>query len=175
VSQRLFIALWPPSAAAARLAAVAEAMARGDGGRPMPAEKIHLTLAFLGEVPELRVAAALEAARAASFAPFMVRLDRLGGFRRAKVGWAGSSRPSAKLLALQAALDGQLRARDFGLEARPFAPHVTLVRKIERPVAAGTIVPAVAWRADALTLVRTLPGSGRYVALAEIRAAGIQG
>ena len=174
MSQRLFLALWPPSGAAARLAAEAEAMAQSHGGRPMPAEKIHLTLAFLGEVPAERVAAVLDAMRAAPFAPFMVRLDRLGAFRRAKVGWAGSSRPSPRLLALQAELEAQLRARDFSLESRPFAPHVTLVRKIERPVAAGAIEP-VAWRADALTLVRTQPGSGRYVALAEIRAAGNQG
>ena len=168
---RLFFALWPPPAAAERLAIEAEAMALASGGRAMPAAKIHLTLAFLGEVPEARVASALEAARAVAFDPFELELDRKGGFRRAKVGWAGCSAPAAALLRLQSGLEAGLRERGFALEERPFAPHVTLVRKVERPVAAG-VIEAVRWRADAVTLVRTEPGSGKYVGLAEIRAAG---
>ena len=165
-SHRLFFALWPPERAAEALARQAVVMAERHGGRAIPAEKIHLTLAFLGDVAESRVADAMEAARLVDPRSFMVRLDRLGGFRRSKVGWAGMSRPAPALLAMQSELESGLRARGFALEERPFAPHVTLVRKVERPVAAEAI-EAIAWKARAISLVLTQPGTGRYVRLAE--------
>lgn len=165
-SHRLFFALWPPERAAEALARQALVMAERHGGRAMPAEKIHLTLAFLGDVAESRVVDAMEAARLVNPRSFMVRLDRLGGVRRSKVGWAGMSRPAPALLAMQSELESGLRARGFALEERPFAPHVTLVRKVERPVAAEAI-EAIAWKACAIGLVLTQPGTGRYVRLAE--------
>jgi RNA 2',3'-cyclic 3'-phosphodiesterase len=163
---RLFFALWPSARAAEALARQALAMAARHGGRPMPAEKIHLTLAFLGDVAQARAADAMEAARVVGPRSFMVRLDRLGGFRRSKVGWAGMSRPPEALLELQSELESGLKARGFALEERPFAPHVTLVRKVERPVAAEAM-EAIAWKARAIGLVLTQPGTGRYLRLAE--------
>ena len=47
---RLFFAAWPDAVAAAELARVAEALAGLAQGKPVPPEKIHLTLAFLGEI-----------------------------------------------------------------------------------------------------------------------------
>ena len=146
-------------------------MAAEFGGGPTPAAKIHLTLAFLGELPPERAVEAFEVARGIAWAPFAVRLDRWGGFRRSKVGWAGSARPSPRLLEMQARLEGGLRAAGFALEERPFAPHVTLVRKLERPVAAREMAP-VQWKAQALALVRTVPGTGMYESLAELPAEG---
>ena len=49
---RLFFALWPPAETAAALAR----WAKGLEGRAIPAEKIHLTLAFLGGVAPDRAA-----------------------------------------------------------------------------------------------------------------------
>jgi 2'-5' RNA ligase len=164
-SVRLFLALWPPEAAALELAARAREMAGRQGGRPMPAEKIHLTLAFLGEVEPGRAAVAREAAREVGRTDFMIRLDRLGGFRRSKVGWAGMSRPSPALIEMQSQLDKGLRSRGFRLEERPFAPHVTLVRKVERPVPAEPM-EVIAWKARAIVLVRVEPGTGRYLPMA---------
>jgi 2'-5' RNA ligase len=171
---RLFFALWPAAPAAAVLAAHGEAIVAAHGGRAMGAAKIHLTLAFLGDVSEDRIPAALEAARVEPFEPFTLRLDRLGGFRRSKVGWAGMSRPPAQLLRVQEALEGALRERQFALEARAFAPHVTLARKVERPVTAMAIEP-VEWESRAVALVRTEPGSGDYVTIATVASAEKRG
>ena len=146
-------------------------MAAEFGGKPMPAGKIHLTLAFLGELTPERGAAAMEVARSIAWEPFRVRLDRWGGFRRSKVGWAGATRVPPKLVALQSALESRLRAAGFGLEERPFAPHVTLVRKLERPVAARGMA-AVQWPARSLALVMAEPGSGKYTTLAEAASEG---
>ena len=164
---RLFFALWPPDRVAGVLGDLAVAVAARCGGRAMPARKIHLTLAFLGEVPDERMEAVLDAARAVPPAAFDLRIDRLGGFRRSKVAWAGA-RPGPALAQLQSALTCQLRARGFALEERPFAPHVTLARKVERALPPTAMEPLL-WRVRGYRLVRTEPGTGEYLALAEFR------
>lgn len=168
---RLFLALWPGKAAQEKLEAQARMMAEEFGGRPMPADKIHLTLVFLGELAPGRGAAAFEVALANPFTPFRMRLDRWGGFRRSKVGWAGATRTPPALVTLQSGLEAGLREAGFAIEERPFAPHVTLVRKVERPVAARVMAP-VQWQAGSLALVMTEPGSGKYRTLAETAAEG---
>src|SRR5256885_1011054 len=73
--------------------------------------------------------------------PFGIALDRVGGFRRARVAWAGASAAPAPLLDLQARLEAGLRASGFDLEERAFAPHVTLARKTARPLPLAVITP----------------------------------
>jgi 2'-5' RNA ligase len=158
---RLFFALWPDADAAQALAALAGRVAEASGGRPMPRDKIHLTLAFLGQVGPAAHSQALAAAR---FRPraFEMELDRIGAFRSAGVAWAGIAAPPAELVSLQRKLEERLRARGFALEERGYAPHVTLARRVLRPVMPTSIEP-IAWRASAFTLVRSETGSGRYV------------
>lgn len=164
---RLFFALRPAPGAAGLLAELGETITRDHGGRAVPVHKVHLTLVFLGEVDGDRVAAALDAARQAPFAPFRAVFDRVGGFRRSGVAWVGMSRPPAELLALQERLGAGLRSRGFVLETRVFVPHVTLARKVARPVAGARIAP-IEWEVRDLELVRTEPGSGDYATIARI-------
>jgi RNA 2',3'-cyclic 3'-phosphodiesterase len=161
---RLFYAIWPDSAASLALAEVAGALAPLAGGRPVPREKIHLTLAFLGEVTPQRMDQAL--AIDVRAAPFDLRLDRVGAFRGARVAWAGTAEPPPGLLSLQSRLAEALRALGFDLEERPFAAHATLARKIARPVPLTPMAP-VQWRVGAYALVQTLPGTGRYATVRE--------
>ena len=157
---RMFFAIWPEADAAQELARVGEALAGLVGGRPMPARKIHMTLAFLGSLDEGRCGSAVEAAAALGGSPIRMLLDTVGSFRRAKVGWAAPSEGHPGLVALQSALAAALRNRGFDLEERVFNPHATLVRKIERPVPRAPMA-AVEWRSRALTLVEST-GDGRY-------------
>ena len=159
---RLFFALWPDAAAADALQRLAADVVVVAGGRARPAGKIHLTLAVLGDVEDL--AGAQDAAAAIRAAPFDVRLDCVGSFRRARVSWAGMLRPDAALVEMQAELENQLRQRGFALEARPFTPHVTLARKADRPLPRAAIAP-IEWKALELTLVRSMPGTGEYAVL----------
>ena len=165
---RLFFAVWPGEAAPA-LARLGTEVAIVSGGRPVPQGKIHITLAFLGEVADARVEAARVAARGLAFERFCFVLDRVGSFRAARVAWAGSARDPAPLVALQAALCARLTAARFVPEERPFAPHATLARRTRHPVPAAGIQP-IEWQVDAVTLVRSDPGNGRYEILEEYRA-----
>ena len=157
---RLFFALWPDEAARDRLATLAGRLAAQLAGKPVPAEKIHLTLAFLGEVGG-GDARARDAATAIRSRAFEARFDQVGSFRGAKVAWAGAGRPADALLELQSTLESSLRAAGFDLEERPFRPHMTLVRRISRTLAPGRIEP-IAWTAREFSLVRSDTSTGRY-------------
>ena len=130
----------------------------------MPRERIHLTLAFLGALTSARAQEARLAAQAVRSNAFEMALDQIGSFRAARVAWAGCAHPPAGLTALEERLAVCLRACDFALEERPFAAHVTLARKISAPLVRSEMEP-LSWRAREFTLVRSEPGSGRYVVL----------
>ena len=157
---RMFFAIWPEHAAAKELARVGESLAELAGGNPMPAEKIHMTLAFLGALDEERIGAAVLAAGPVKASAVTMAIDTVGSFRRARVGWAAPGQPVESLARLQSLLAAELRGRGFALEDRAFTPHATLVRKLGRPVPHSPM-PPVEWRSRAFTLVETT-GDGRY-------------
>jgi len=132
----------------------------------MARDSLHLTLAFLGDVAAQRLAAAVTAADGVRSPAFALRLDRLGYWRHNKVAWAGCDAVQPALAGLATSLAASLRQQGFALEERPFAPHVTLLRKAERapdePAWAG-----VGWPVREFTLVESrLSGSGsRYTVL----------
>ena len=127
---RLFFALWPPPAAARALADWANAVARGTGGKAVTAERIHLTLAFLGEAdPEKAVVGARQVQGEAFDLPIEVSQY----WRHNQIVWAGPGRTPDALDRLVKALQLELYRAGFSLERRPFATHVTLLRKARTP------------------------------------------
>ena len=163
---RLFFALWPDAAVRRQLGALAGTLAERARGKGVPEAKAHMTLAFLGEIPVERFAAAGDAASRVAGQAFDLLLDEVGSFRAARVAWAGSSRGHPSLTALQSNLARELAAAGFVLESRPFAPHVTLVRRIAQPIAREAVEP-IAWqvRDFALVVSDTVKGSYEVKAL----------
>jgi 2'-5' RNA ligase len=160
--QRLFFALWPDEAASERLARLAGELAGRSNGKAVPAGKIHLTLAFLGNVADERLAELL-AVRIEAPA-FPMRLDCVGAFRKVGVAWAGVESPPPELLSLQSKLMRALGRLGFTFEERTYVPHVTLVRKVRGSVAREGIEP-IEWPVGEVTLVRSDTGTGRYTRL----------
>jgi 2'-5' RNA ligase len=164
---RLFIALWPAAAERRRLLALAAG--RGSPWRPKPAADLHLTLAFLGELPRARLpglAAVLIRQRAQ--APLIV-LDRLEAWGDGRLACAvGRCTPS--LRAWQGRLAAALAAAGLGLERRAFVPHVTLATHVApgqearppRPAVAEPIRPAIRLARAALVLVESRKVDGRF-------------
>jgi 2'-5' RNA ligase len=94
---------------------------------------LHLTLAFLGELDDERLAHARDAAQqaAAASSPFALRISGLGTFgppHAPRVIWAGVGGDLDRLRHLHATLRAVLAARGFAPEARAFSPHLTLAR-----------------------------------------------
>lgn len=139
---RLFFAV--PVGEAVKEAAAREGerlRAAGVRARWLEPETLHLTLRFLGSMPEERLPAlerSLEAA-VAQRAPFDLRFDRLGTFGD-RVLWAGVGEGAAPLEALAEALAAALEKEGVPREERPFRAHLTLGRP-ERRVPAAALGP----------------------------------
>lgn len=159
--QRLFFALWPDAAVRSRMQAAVEALAhdRAVRGRRVRTDRFHLTLHFLGAMPDGGLDAALDAGRSIDAARFELVLDRAGGFSRARVAWLGCSIVPTSLVDLHAQLQGALIARGLPVESRAYAPHVTVQRDVRGAVAEAAI-DAIAWPVDAFVLIDSRADGG---------------
>lgn len=160
-AHKLFFALWPDQPTRQALAHLQQPVR----GRLIPPEKLHLTMAFLGQQPA-EALPVLHAILAASALPQLeLEIDCYGYFQRPHIAWAGMRAPPAALLEAQAALMARLEAAGFSAATHgEFKPHVTLAREAnEAP--AGFSGPAVSWRVGGLALVESMP-DGAYVPLA---------
>lgn len=170
---RLFFAIWPTAATAAGLHRWAKRLERDCGGRAVRAEAIHLTLAFLGEVAGERIAAAAGAARRARAAPHLLPLEEAHCWAHNGIVWAGPRETPAPLAALARSLGEALTDRGFRLERRPFAAHITLLRKASAPRRLPPL-PRLEWPVTEFSLVRsTLDAKGsRYEVVERFRLVG---
>jgi RNA 2',3'-cyclic 3'-phosphodiesterase len=156
---RLFFALWPSAEAAEQLAGIAGVTAADWGGKPTRRETIHLTLAFLGDVPESIIPGLVAVARRVQAAPFALQIDHLEFWQRQHLLWAGPSAVPAALNALAERLHVELAEAGFGLAdaRRSFVPHVTLVRKtpLESAPRQLPVISPIAWPVPGFVLVRS--------------------
>lgn len=151
-------------------------------------DQLHLTLKFLGEVPEDRFdevrAAAAQAS--ASIQPFEIRLAGLGGFpgrRNPRVLWVGVDDPAQRCRAWVQAADPLLANLGYEPEQRAYTPHITLGRSkspaggrlmtdvLERHAAAapaGTHAPVTNVREVVIFESRLHPKGAQYFPLAHV-------
>ncbi len=154
-TQRLFFALWPPRATAQALFDWATAAHATCGGRVTQADKIHLTLAFLSEITSGRVPDAIHAARAVRGERHRLPLEQARYWPKNQIVRAGPHEVPAALAQLVSELTVSLKGRGFALEERPFAAHVTLIRKA-RAARELPALPALAWPVGEFALVRSV-------------------
>lgn len=169
---RLFFALWPTPALAGQLAGLAGRLTARHGGRPTREATIHLTLAFLGDVPEGRIPELCALADGVAVPRFTVMIDRLGSWPKLRLAWAGCRETPVPLTDLQRILRSTVEKGGFRCQgpAEP-VPHVTLVRKLPASVfpLPEEEIPALSWPVPAFRLVRSqLSAAGPdYACLAE--------
>jgi 2'-5' RNA ligase len=139
-----FFAAWPPPQSAAALHEWSKAL----HGRPTPPEKIHLTLAFLGEADPEKAAAA---ARAVHGRRHDLLFDEARYVKRNEMIWAV---PREAPIELVGSLHASLAKAGFVLESRPFAAHVTLLRNARRPDSLPPL-PRIDWPVNEFLLVHS--------------------
>lgn len=144
---RLFFALWPPAETAATL----HEWSRVLHGRMTAAANIHLTLAFLGEADAGKATSAARRVRGRRHA-LPIELARY--VKRNEMVWVAPRETPPALEALVKALQLELYREEFFLERRPFAAHVTLLRKAREPEVLPPL-PAVRWPVDEFLLVQS--------------------
>ncbi len=103
-----------------------------DAGWPQP-EGIHLTLKFLGEVPETQIPDVVNGLREAAqgISPFRLEVRGAGTFpspKNARVVWVGLTGDVDTLSRLQAAVEDAMVRIGMERDDRAFTPHLTLGR-----------------------------------------------
>jgi 2'-5' RNA ligase len=159
----MFFALWPDAEVRRSLLREGAQMHRQLGGKLTRADSVHLTLVFLGDVALERVAALQARAAELRFEPFVLRIEQAGCWRHNSIGWVGPSQTPAELVRLVGSLEQGLADEGFRFDRRPYAAHITLLRKARcAPLEAK--VSAFDWPVRDFVLVRSeLSGDGsRY-------------
>jgi len=152
---RLFFAVWPETSCRRRLAANARNLSAICGGRLIFTGNLHMTLLFIGAVDRSLIPA-LEAAAAGLRVPsFELALDRLGCLGHHRIACAAPGRVPQALTCLVSQLREAVAATGISFDRKPFVPHVTLLRNIERSFAARTM-PALTWRIGSFALVESI-------------------
>jgi 2'-5' RNA ligase len=170
---RLFCALTLPGETVERLVAWQARELRG--GRIVPPQNLHVTLAFLGGRPAGELPAIAAGLRDAARGAARPRLE-LRGYRETRsvamltfVDEGGHATALAERL--QAGLE---RLGVYRREARPWLPHVTVLRFRERPRLApalpelGAVVPSDA----AVFMSRLRPGGAEYESVETVAIGG---
>jgi 2'-5' RNA ligase len=174
-TRRLFFALWPDAEQRGALHSATRKSVRSCGGRPVPVQSLHVTLAFLGSVPEGRVPELDRIARRVADAfpaaapPLLLTFDRLAHWARPQILCAPGTEESAadtdaaSAPALAATLKNETVAAGFSPDLKPFRAHVTVARKVAHAPSALALQP-VLWRFDAFALIesRTDPAGPVY-------------
>lgn len=175
---RLFLAATlPPGHLDSLEPAVASLKARLPRARWIPRQNWHITLSFLGQVPDAKLPGIIRAAErtAAEMQTIQSRLMGLGAFpgkHRARVLWVGVADVQKGLAQLAARLGEACGAPDV----RTYHPHLTLARfnvpaSIEEVIgqAEPLELERSCFQVDRVVLFRSDPGrqGSVYVALAE--------
>jgi 2'-5' RNA ligase len=163
---RAFVAVVPPPPALAALAAAVDPL-RGPGATWVPPERMHVTLAFLGDVVDPMPYGEALAAAVAGVEPFALRVRGGGAFprvARARVLWAGLDGDVEALARLARIARRTARAARIAVERKPYVPHVTVAR-VGTPgfdaapaVAALDAVEGEPWTVTEAVLMRSVLG-----------------
>jgi 2'-5' RNA ligase len=174
-TRRLFFALWPDAQQRGALAHATRMGVRSCGGRPVPVQSLHVTLAFLGSVPEGRVPELDRIARRVADAfpadaqPLLLSFDHLVHWARPQIlcalgtEEAAADTDAASAPGLSATLKNETAAAGFSPDLKPFRAHVTVARKVAHAPAALDLQP-VLWRFGTFALIesRTDPAGPVY-------------
>ncbi|MEA3282222.1 MAG: RNA 2',3'-cyclic phosphodiesterase [Euryarchaeota archaeon] len=98
-------------------------------------KQVHITMKFLGDVPEKKVPKIEDALSNINFEPFTARVCGIGAFPKpayARVIYIGAD-PAETFTRLYAEVESALAPLGFKREKRPFTPHATLARVKHNP------------------------------------------
>ncbi len=128
MSQRLFFALLPDTAALNEIKAIQQQLP-ADKLRLYSAENLHQTLVFLGEFAEPKLMDLISACNTVKILPISMQYTTLTYWPQPKVLCLLAETASPGLLALVTALQEIVSQFDVPADNRPYRPHITLARK----------------------------------------------
>lgn len=168
---RLFTALEIPDEIAERLLGLQRGI---EHARWIERDSFHITLRFIGDVPENIADDIDQELSAIPFTPFELTLEGVGAFGGADPHaiYAGV-KPSEPLKVLQARHESAIRRAGLKPEPRKFTPHITLARlrgietaEVYQFIAANNLFATPTFDVPGFVLysARSTVGGGPYVA-----------
>lgn len=149
---RLFFALWPDGEVVREFEALSKLLKLEGGGRRVAAENFHLTLAFIGEVSDQKLAVLQQIGQSVRVSRFTAVCDCLEYWPQPRAIVATVRNAPAALLTLSARLQEAV-----DLPQMPRRAHVTLARKVVQAPVLPAMSP-ICWRAAQFSLIRSQTG-----------------
>ncbi|HEY0800584.1 MAG TPA: RNA 2',3'-cyclic phosphodiesterase [Steroidobacteraceae bacterium] len=149
---RLFFALWPDTDVTAQLASAASKLTMHAPGRLVNPKNYHLTLAFIGEVANSRLAVLQQAGRSLRAPGYDICLDSMEYWPASQAVVAAAQEVPSGLMGLWAQLHDAL-----AMPRTQFRAHVTLARNVTQAPVLQAMSP-IFWRATSFGLVRSETG-----------------
>jgi 2'-5' RNA ligase len=179
-TDRLFFAVYPDADTAERITEFSRQFARDNGltGRLIAPERLHVTLAFLGDhagLPDDLISGAKRAAERIDMRPFAAVFDQVANFhgqrRDPPLVLLGDEENGLKgLVRLHQRLAEALVLERVRLPERSFKPHVTLVYDQQR--VDHQFMDPVGWKVGGFRLVQSLIGRTRHIPLGDWTLSG---
>jgi len=166
---RVFFALWPNEGERAALAAWQSPLQQLVGGRLTPAENLHNTLVFLGDVQPDHLEALQLAAQEVSGTAFQLVFDTARYWGHNHIVYAAPGSVPKRLAQLVSDLEQRLRHHHFKFDRRAYKPHVTLLRHAHWTDSPLSAMKKVVWHVRDFALVQSVSEgqSMRYEVLAK--------
>jgi 2'-5' RNA ligase len=130
---RLFVAIDIPETIRKEVEGMGRAI---PNSRPVPADQLHLTLKFIGEVEGSRLLDIDDALQETSLPAFSLCLQGVGTFPprgTPRILWAGVQQAN-RVVALRNSIERTLAAIDIPRERKKYIPHLTLARLRNCPI-----------------------------------------
>jgi 2'-5' RNA ligase len=127
-TKTVFFALWPDNRQRDRMRDFISSVVKTVEGHATDRREWHITLSYLGEIDEAFIPELARSAKAITFEPFRIRLDRMEYWPRPKIAAMVPPRVPPDLEKLVDELNGLVLAAGIEPAQRIYRPHVTVVR-----------------------------------------------
>ena len=130
----------------------------GVKGNYVPAQNLHMTLAFIGEWRQAdEVKAAMDAV---SFSPFRLNLTEIGSFGNLLyAGVKGNQAMKGTVREIRA----KLEAAGISYDQKEFKPHITLIRKYSGQISKTYSLPKADMQVKKISLMKSENKNGKTV------------
>jgi len=153
--ERLFFALWPTEEVRANLATISQQATKALQGRSIPAENLHITLVFIGEVNTTTKHCLQQVAGQVPGQKFTLILDEMEYWPKKQIVWLGARQIPAALQTLVNELTTRLQVCGHRPETRPYQAHITLMRKAQPLTKRLPTCAPIVWPLEDFCLVRS--------------------
>jgi 2'-5' RNA ligase len=126
---RVFFAIFPDKFARAQLTYQAEQLVLICGGNPVRAQRIHLTLLFLGNIAAHRIGLLQQSMKNIAVKKFEFQLEEICYWKKNRIVYGQAKQFPTELFILVDSLKTTLSEAGLLIEKNIYKPHVTLVRQ----------------------------------------------